>query len=685
MIDIVLNLRNDSKQRETTSDSYNCHLTLLHCNALTAQLIRMMTLRITTFSRISSLTLIGLSILMTYTLYGSHQQLNHLDQQNSMFAKMKEQVTIKLNHSISDYLQQGNTTDLQQAEHIITQLINSLEQLASAIDTNALSNELNQFATLVEGPLRSSGKFASDRFQLLNFNEKELADNLSLLKRQLLQNDIPLRQQDLILISDIQASLAHLTNQRQRYFNQLQTSQWQELLLVVKETAQLMTKLSQFTHYDRKHELLIEDDNFLNDEEDEETILIVDITNELSSLINRYPKELLNTKTVLSKQNDNQQRVLTAISNIHAAILALEKPVNDYANSQRQHTYLYLTAIALSLILFGIGLFYAEKYWVVKPLNKLDKALASLVETNTRERLTFTDNKSEIGLIALHFNQLLDNVKQEQLTKLTQVEQVTQALNLLQDDFQSISQYSQASSSTINNISNGVSAINALAQQIDTETQSVHDLTQQTNQQMHKAATQITDFSLATEQTKQAGTDSLKAIKTLNTNMENVETIVASIHHIADQTNLLALNAAIEAARAGEKGRGFAVVADEVRNLSKKTQQALEQISNFLTQLKSSSKSLEQEIDHIAERCQQQLDNAQEMHKQINSVIQQSEQSQHNAANSSHNTRQQVGYIKVVNDQMQALQNHSEDTRHKTQSAQQQVSTQVQQILTIFA
>ncbi|WP_017222610.1 methyl-accepting chemotaxis protein [Moritella dasanensis] len=644
-----------------------------------------MTLRITTFSRISSLTLICLSLLMTYTLYGSHQQLNRLDLQNSMFAQMKEQVTIKLNHSISEYLQQGNTADLQQSGQLIDQLIDSLDQLASAIDTTALKHQLNQFAALVEGPLRSSGKFASDHFQLLNFNEKELADNLSLLKRQLLQHDMPLRQTDLILISDIQESLAHLTNQRQRYFNQLQASQWQELLLVVEESAVLINELSQFGRYDSTDDQEIEDGNFLDDEEGEESLFIVDITNELQSLINRYPKELLNTKTVLSEQADNQQLVLTAISNIQAAILALEKPVNDYANDQRQNTYLYLALIALSLILFGIGLFYAEKYWVVKPLTKLDQALASLVESNTRERLTFADNNSEIGLIALHFNQLLDNINQEQLTKLTQVEQVTQALNLLQDDFQSISQYAQASSSAISDISTGVSEINSLAQKVDADTQSVHNLTQQTNQQMYKAASQITDFSLATEQTKQAGSASLKAIKTLNTNMENVETIVTSIHRIADQTNLLALNAAIEAARAGEKGRGFAVVADEVRNLSKQTQQALEQISNFLGQLHHSSQSLEHEVDHIAQRCHQQLTNAHEMHQEINAVIQQSEQSQQNAANSSQNTRQQVSHISAVNTQMAALQNHSEETRHKTQSAQQQVSTQVQKILTIFA
>nr|WP_254796313.1 hypothetical protein [Moritella viscosa] len=319
-------------------------------------------MRITTLSRISSLTLICLSLLMTYNLYGSHQQLNRLDHQNSMFARMKEQVTIKLNHSISDYLQQGNTADLQQSEQIISQLINSLQQLASAIDTTTLSKELNQFASLVEGPLRSSGKFASDNFQLLNFNEKELADNLSLLKRRLLESEIPLRQQDLVLISDIQATLAHLVNQRQRYFNQLQASQWKELLLVVKETGLLINELSQLSRYDTSTKLTIEDDNFLNDEEDEETILIVDITNELNSLISRYPKELLNTKIVISEQTHNQQLVLTAISNIQAAILALEKPVNDYANAQRQNTYLYLAVIALSLILLGISLFYAQKY-----------------------------------------------------------------------------------------------------------------------------------------------------------------------------------------------------------------------------------------------------------------------------------------------------------------------------------
>ena len=75
---------------------------------------------------------------------------------------------------------------------------------------------------------------------------------------------------------------------------------------------------------------------------------------------------------------------------------------------------------------------------------------------------------------------------------------------------------------------------------------------------------------------------------------DEIDKITASINGIGLQTQLLAINAAIEAAHAGAAGKGFAVVAQEVNNLSVRSNQAAEQISELVASTKS-------KIDQLAE------------------------------------------------------------------------------------
>jgi len=91
---------------------------------------------------------------------------------------------------------------------------------------------------------------------------------------------------------------------------------------------------------------------------------------------------------------------------------------------------------------------------------------------------------------------------------------------------------------------------------------------------------------------------SVQAIQQLDTEADNIASILEVIKSIADQTNLLALNAAIEAARAGEYGRGFSVVADEVRNLAQRTQTSTEEIQLTIETLKKSTLSAVSMINH---------------------------------------------------------------------------------------
>lgn len=70
-----------------------------------------------------------------------------------------------------------------------------------------------------------------------------------------------------------------------------------------------------------------------------------------------------------------------------------------------------------------------------------------------------------------------------------------------------------------------------------------------------------------------------------NESAQQIQTVTDIIADISGQTNLLALNASIEAARAGEHGRGFAVVAEQIRTLADQSRESTERINQLVADL----------------------------------------------------------------------------------------------------
>ena len=95
---------------------------------------------------------------------------------------------------------------------------------------------------------------------------------------------------------------------------------------------------------------------------------------------------------------------------------------------------------------------------------------------------------------------------------------------------------------------------------------------------------------------------SVKKIKRLGENAQDIGEIVQMVSDFAGQTNLLALNAAIEAARAGEHGRGFATIAQEIRTLANSSTEAAKQIHTRIKSIQSDINGVAVAIEHSTQQ-----------------------------------------------------------------------------------
>ena len=136
-----------------------------------------------------------------------------------------------------------------------------------------------------------------------------------------------------------------------------------------------------------------------------------------------------------------------------------------------------------------------------------------------------------------------------------------------------------------------------------------------------------------------------------------------AIKSISDQTNLLALNAAIESARAGEHGRGFAVVADEVRQLSMKTRQNAEQISEITAALTNEASSSVEQMDKCLVRAEDTVMQAKEASEMMMGVVENIESMVNNMASVAAAASEQATVSVSISESTQTLSQNSENLK----------------------
>lgn len=271
---------------------------------------------------------------------------------------------------------------------------------------------------------------------------------------------------------------------------------------------------------------------------------------------------------------------------------SLTTQTREVLQQQKSHntmiSVLVFVLIAAALAVFTLLIIRS----IVNPVEAIT-ALITRVETERDLTLRCEAGRGdELGQIALHFNNMLENFQ-------ALIKQVNESVTQVNDSCLSLSETARNTSS---GITSQLNETDMVATAITEMGATIEEIASNTELAASKAAKTHENAGLGQQSVQQT----VSMIRDLAGKLDNSGDVVAKlaqdgetigkvldvIRGIADQTNLLALNAAIEAARAGEQGRGFAVVADEVRSLAMRTQESTNEIATIIDNLQSRTQTV---------------------------------------------------------------------------------------------
>ncbi len=241
------------------------------------------------------------------------------------------------------------------------------------------------------------------------------------------------------------------------------------------------------------------------------------------------------------------------------------------------------------------GLFFSRL--ITKPIIQLSNVIKQIEKTSDLTMRIKLNQNDEIGLTANAFDNMLLKFHNSMQEVSHTVHYFTNATNILKERSDETNLTISKQNEETNQIASSINTMMEKSEIMTEHAEFASDATHLTRGEAKKGQQSVIKTIEAINRVSNQIEQSAVVIQKLESDSDNIGSVINVIRDIAEQTNLLALNAAIEAARAGETGRGFAVVADEVRQLASRTQDATTEIKTLVESLQMASKNAVQVMD----------------------------------------------------------------------------------------